>query len=78
VLWLQLPDTVDSLRLSREALRAGITVAPGCIFGRMPARYHNFMRLKAAYMSGETLPAIRTLAGLTATLAKDLPRAGSA
>ncbi len=70
VLWLQLPEAVDSLRLYKEALRAGITVAPGCLFCSTPERYRNFIRLNAAYMSDETLPAIRTLAGLTAELAR--------
>jgi DNA-binding transcriptional MocR family regulator len=69
LLWLQLPDAVDALHLYREALKAGITLAPGCMFASAPERYRNFIRLNAAYMSDETLPAIRTLAGLVARLA---------
>lgn len=64
ILWLQLPEGVDSLQLYKEALPLGITVAPGCLFGSTPERYRNFIRLNAAYMSDETLPALRTLAAL--------------
>jgi DNA-binding transcriptional MocR family regulator len=51
ILWLQLPEGVDSLRLYKEALPPGITVAPGFLFGSTPERYRNFIRLNAAYMS---------------------------
>jgi DNA-binding transcriptional MocR family regulator len=64
ILWLQLPEGIDSLQLYREALPLGITLAPGCLFGSTPERYRNFIRLNAAYMSDETLPALRTLAAL--------------
>jgi DNA-binding transcriptional MocR family regulator len=64
ILWLQLPEGVDSLQLYKEALPLGITVAPGCLFGGTPERYRNFIRLNAAYMSNEILPALRTLAVL--------------
>lgn len=70
VLWLQLPEGVDSLRLYTQALAAGITLAPGCMFGATPDRYRNFIRLNAAYMSDETLPAVRTIARLTGELAR--------
>lgn len=50
VLWVQLPETVDSLALYRQALQSGITLAPGYLFSATP-RYSNFVRLNAAYMS---------------------------
>jgi DNA-binding transcriptional MocR family regulator len=76
ILWLQLPEGVDSLQLYEEALPLGITVAPGCLFGSTPERYRNFIRLNAAHMSDETLPALRTLAALAGQKdAGNLPRA---
>lgn len=64
ILWLQLPEGVDSLWLYREALGHGITIAPGCLFGSTPERYRNFIRLNAAHMADAMLPALRTLAAL--------------
>jgi DNA-binding transcriptional MocR family regulator len=44
VLWLELPDNVDSEKLFERALKDGISIAPGRIFS--PAsRYRNFIRL---------------------------------
>jgi hypothetical protein len=34
------------------------------MFGSTPERYRNFIRLNAAYMSEQTLPALRTLGEL--------------
>jgi DNA-binding transcriptional MocR family regulator len=50
VLWVQMPDEMDSLVLYQRALAAGITVAPGYIFSATP-KYRNFIRLNAAYMN---------------------------
>jgi DNA-binding transcriptional MocR family regulator len=63
VLWVQLPEAVNSLELYRQALRVGITIAPGAIFSTTP-RYRNFIRLNAAYMSDENAAALRRLAEL--------------
>jgi DNA-binding transcriptional MocR family regulator len=50
VLWVQLPDYVDSLDLYTQALKAGITLAPGYLFSATE-KYRNFIRLNAAYWS---------------------------
>jgi len=50
VLWVQLPNEMDSLILYQRALAAGITVAPGYIFSATP-KYRSFIRLNAAYMN---------------------------
>ncbi len=63
VLWIQLPEAVNSLDLYRQAVRAGITIAPGHIFSTTP-RYHNFIRLNAAYMSDDNASALRRLAAI--------------
>ncbi len=50
VIWVQMPEEVDSLVLYQRALSAGITLAPGYIFSASP-KYRNFIRLNAAYMN---------------------------
>ena len=60
VLWVQLPDTVDSLALYRQALKAGITLAPGHIFSATD-QYRNFIRLNAAFWSVDANRAIQRL-----------------
>jgi DNA-binding transcriptional MocR family regulator len=50
VIWVQLPNEIDSLVLYQRALAAGITLAPGYIFSATP-KYRSFIRLNAAYMN---------------------------
>ena len=47
VLWVQLPEDVDSLKLYKRALEAKITLAPGHVFSASH-QYANFIRLNAA------------------------------
>lgn len=47
VLWVQLPENVDSLELYKKALTAKITLAPGHVFSASN-QYANFIRLNAA------------------------------
>ncbi len=65
VLWVQLPDYSDSLELYKQALQAGITLAPGYMFSATP-QYKNFIRLNAAWWSYETDRAMRRLGELVA------------
>ncbi len=65
VLWVQLPDYADSLALYKQALQAGITLAPGYIFSATQ-QYKNFIRLNAAWWSFETDRAMRHLGELVA------------
>ena len=44
VLWLELPQGIDSEKLFDEAIAAGISIAPGLIFSPCD-RYRNFIRL---------------------------------
>ena len=67
VLWVQLPEQVNSLDLFRQALKAGINIVPGHIFAPTP-KYHNFIRLNAAYWSDKNAWAVRRLGELTARL----------
>ena len=47
VLWVQLPENVDSLDLYSLALKGGITLTPGHLFSPTN-QFHNFIRLNAA------------------------------
>jgi DNA-binding transcriptional MocR family regulator len=63
VLWVQLPETVDSLELYRQALKVGVTLAPGYIFSASQ-KFRNFIRLNAAVWSKEVERAIGRLGEL--------------
>lgn len=65
VLWVQLPEGVDSLELYRQALRVGVTLAPGYIFSPSQ-KFSNFIRLNAAVWSKEVERAIGRLGELVA------------
>lgn len=65
VLWVQLPDYADSLKLYKQALQSGITLAPGYIFSATH-QYKNFIRLNAAWWSYETDRAMSRLGELVA------------
>jgi DNA-binding transcriptional MocR family regulator len=60
VLWVQLPDYVDSLKLYKRALQSGITLAPGYMFSATE-QYRNFIRLNAAWWSYEAERAMQHL-----------------
>jgi DNA-binding transcriptional MocR family regulator len=47
ILWVQLPEKIDSLELYKLALAGGITLAPGHVFSAT-YQYSNFIRLNAA------------------------------
>jgi len=47
VLWVQLPESLDSLELYKAALKGGITITPGTIFSPTN-QFYNFIRLNAA------------------------------
>ncbi len=63
VLWVQLPEYVDSLELYKQALQAGITLAPGYMFSATH-QYRNFIRLNAAWWSYEADRAVRRVGEL--------------
>jgi DNA-binding transcriptional MocR family regulator len=67
LLWVQLPETVDSLELYRQALKAGIAITPGYLFSATQ-QYRNFIRLNAANWSEEAERAIARLGELIADL----------
>ena len=71
VLWVQMPETVDSLVLYKQALQAGITLSPGYLFSPTQ-RFKNFIRLNAAYWSEEVERAIIRLGDLAKRIAHQM------
>jgi DNA-binding transcriptional MocR family regulator len=72
VLWVRLPENVDSLELYKIAHESGITLAPGYVFS--PTRqFSNFIRLNASEFNYSTERAMEHLGGMI----KDLANAGS-
>lgn len=67
VLWVQLPEAVDSLELYKSALKAGIAITPGYVFSTTE-QFRHFIRLNAANWSKEAEPAIRQLGELVGEL----------
>jgi DNA-binding transcriptional MocR family regulator len=68
VLWVQLPEQVDSLELYGQARQAGIAITPGYLFSPTN-QYRNFVRLNAANWSDEAERAIQRLGEMIAALA---------
>lgn len=48
VLWVEMPEGFDTLRLYREALQQHIGIAPGVIFSASGQDYRNCFRLNTA------------------------------
>lgn len=48
VLWVEMPPTVDAMRLFAEARRAGISIAPGPIFSAI-GDFRNYIRLSCGF-----------------------------
>lgn len=63
ILWVELPEGMDSRKLYEAALQEGISIAPGTIF-TMGDKYRNCFRLNAAIWSERTEQALETLGGL--------------
>jgi len=63
VLWVEMPEGIDSIKLYEHALDKGITIAPGLIFSAS-GKYRNFIRLNAAYWSDRIEQALATVGRL--------------
>jgi DNA-binding transcriptional MocR family regulator len=77
VLWLEMPEGFDSMRLYREAMEQGIAIAPGIMFSASGHCYHNCFRLNTAVVWSEAVDqAMQTLGKLAKTqLAENFLRA---
>jgi DNA-binding transcriptional MocR family regulator len=69
VLWVQLPETVDSLELYKLALQGGITLAPGYVFSATQ-QFPNFIRLNAAEFNYTIERAVERLGEMILELAR--------
>jgi DNA-binding transcriptional MocR family regulator len=69
VLWVQLPENVDSLKLYELALKGGITLAPGHVFSAT-YQFPNFIRLNAATFNYITERAIEHLGSMVVELGR--------
>lgn len=68
VIWVQFPKKLDSLRLYREAINMGISIAPGPIFTRMKDLNH-CIRLNFSHQWTPTIEqAVRDIGSLAKTL----------
>jgi DNA-binding transcriptional MocR family regulator len=67
VLWVQLPEKLDSMRLYHEALKAFIAIAPGYIFSPTH-KFDDFIRLNAACWSDKAEVDIARLAKVVKNL----------
>jgi DNA-binding transcriptional MocR family regulator len=65
VLWVELPQHLDSIKLYEDALNSGITIAPGPIFSAK-RKFGNFVRLNAGFWSERVEGALVTLGKLAA------------
>lgn len=66
VLWVELPEEIDSFALAQRALKKGISIAPGSIFSAS-GKYGHFIRLSCACVWDARLErALPTLARLLA------------
>ena len=63
VLWVRLPERIDSRRLYPLALEQGMTFGPGPIFSAR-GRFRNCIRLCAPYWGPHNEPALMRLARL--------------
>lgn len=68
VLWVQLPETVDSLELYALALKGSISLTPGYLFSPTN-QFYNFIRLNAAAWSLPIERALENLGGMVVELA---------
>jgi DNA-binding transcriptional MocR family regulator len=63
VLWVEVPEGIDTLELFARALKEGIAFAPGPLFS-MRGRYSNFLRLTAGVVNENVTDAIIRLGRL--------------
>ncbi len=67
VLWVEMPEPVDALKLYQRARMHGISIAPGQIFS-VEGKYRNCIRLNAAFWDACVEAAIATLGRLAGEL----------
>jgi DNA-binding transcriptional MocR family regulator len=69
VVWVELPAEVDGFAVYEQALRKGVSVAPGTLF-TTGEKYRSCIRLSAAAWSPRIADALRTVGGIACGLAR--------
>jgi len=67
VVWLELPDSVDTVTLWERALRKRIAIAPGVLFSTTN-EFRNCLRLNTAYWSNDVEKALQVLGRLSKSM----------
>ena len=67
VLWIEMPEDIDSLDLYEKSLKKKISFAPGPIFSSR-RRYRNFLRFNAATWNEDIKTAVKTIGALAGRL----------
>jgi DNA-binding transcriptional MocR family regulator len=75
ILWVELPQSIDSLKLYEAALKEKITIAPGPIFS-VRQKYRNYIRLHAASWNETIEKALATLGRLAETMLRQTAPSG--
>jgi DNA-binding transcriptional MocR family regulator len=71
VLWIELPPTIDAMKLHTRALAHGISIAPGRLFSARPIQFANFIRLSCGMpWSPKIEQAVSTIGRLVKTLSR--------
>lgn len=63
VLWVEMPEGTDAIRLFHQALEERISIAPGPLFS-LTGKYSNFIRLSAVLWNGEIEQGVKRLGEL--------------
>ena len=63
LLWVTLPEEIDTLYIYNEALKKNILIAPGCLFSIKP-KFNNCLRINAGYWNDKIRKAIEYLGKL--------------
>lgn len=71
VIWLELPEAVDTLKLCQQALARNISIAPGSVFSAA-GKYRNCLRLNCAQPWNDTLEKALITVGKMAELSAGL------
>ncbi|WP_166360924.1 PLP-dependent aminotransferase family protein [Pseudomonas akapageensis] len=65
MLWVELPESFDTLRLNRALLEQGVQIAVGCIFSAS-GKYRNCLRMNFAARATDEIEAAVRIVGATA------------
>jgi DNA-binding transcriptional MocR family regulator len=69
VVWAELPESVDAMRLYAAALRERIGIAPGALFTAGGDKFTNCVRLNTAYWSRQVEEALKTVGRIACGMA---------